>query len=48
VKEIAAAAGGRGGGKPHMAQAGLPNADRFAAAAQRGLELVGTALEESR
>jgi alanyl-tRNA synthetase len=48
VKEIAAAAGGRGGGKPHMAQAGLPDADRFPAAAQRGLELVGAALEESR
>ena len=48
VKEIAAAAGGRGGGKPHMAQAGLPDADRFPAAAQRGLELVGAALEESK
>ena len=24
LKEIAAAVGGRGGGKPHMAQAGLP------------------------
>jgi alanyl-tRNA synthetase len=47
VKEIAAAAGGRGGGKPHMAQAGLPDADRFPAAAQRGLELVGVALGDS-
>ena len=27
VKELAALAGGRGGGKPTMAQAGLPNAD---------------------
>ena len=44
IKEIAAAAGGRGGGKAHMAQAGLPNADRFDDAAQRGLELVGAAL----
>jgi len=44
VKEIAAAAGGRGGGKAHMAQAGLPDADRFEEAAQRGLELVGAAL----
>jgi alanyl-tRNA synthetase len=44
VKEIAAAAGGRGGGKPHMAQAGLPDADRFADAAKRGLEIVGAAL----
>jgi alanyl-tRNA synthetase len=44
VKEIAAAAGGRGGGKPHMAQAGLPDAGRFDEAARRGLELVGAAL----
>ena len=44
VKEIAAAAGGRGGGKAHMAQAGLPDADRFEEAARRGLELVGAAL----
>ena len=46
VKEIAAAAGGRGGGKAHMAQAGLPDADRFPDAAKRGLELVGAALTE--
>ena len=46
VKEIAAAAGGRGGGKAHMAQAGLPDADRFEEAAQRGLELVGAALAD--
>jgi alanyl-tRNA synthetase len=26
IKEVAAAAGGRGGGKPHMAQAGIPDA----------------------
>ncbi|MGQ0537657.1 MAG: alanine--tRNA ligase [Gemmatimonadaceae bacterium] len=26
IKDLAAAAGGRGGGKPHMAQAGLPDA----------------------
>src|SRR5690348_3146236 len=44
IKEIAAAAGGRGGGKAHMAQAGLPDAERFEEAAQRGLELVGAAL----
>jgi alanyl-tRNA synthetase len=44
VKEIAAVAGGRGGGKAHMAQAGLPDADRFEEAAKRGLELVGAAL----
>jgi alanyl-tRNA synthetase len=46
IKEIAAAAGGRGGGKAHMAQAGLPDADRFEEAAQRGLELVGAALSD--
>jgi alanyl-tRNA synthetase len=45
VKEIAAAAGGRGGGKAHMAQAGLPDPDRFSDAAKRGLELVGAALQ---
>ena len=30
VKELAAIGGGRGGGKAHMAQAGLPNADAMA------------------
>jgi alanyl-tRNA synthetase len=29
VRDIAAVAGGRGGGKAHMAQAGIPNADRL-------------------
>jgi alanyl-tRNA synthetase len=29
LKELAAAAGGRGGGKPHMAQAGIPDAARL-------------------
>jgi alanyl-tRNA synthetase len=29
VKELAAAIGGRGGGKPHMAQAGIPEASRM-------------------
>ena len=48
VKDIAAAAGGRGGGKAHMAQAGLPDADRFEEAAQRGLELVGAALADGQ
>ena len=32
VREVAAAAGGRGGGKPHMAQAGFPDAARVATA----------------
>jgi alanyl-tRNA synthetase len=29
IRDIAAAAGGRGGGKPHMAQAGVPEASRL-------------------
>ncbi|MEP7346043.1 MAG: DHHA1 domain-containing protein, partial [Gemmatimonadaceae bacterium] len=29
VREVAAAGGGRGGGKPHMAQAGIPDAGRL-------------------
>jgi len=29
VREIAAVAGGRGGGKPHMAQAGIPDAEQL-------------------
>ena len=29
VRTLAATAGGRGGGKPHMAQAGIPDAGRF-------------------
>ena len=32
VREIAALAGGRGGGKPHMAQAGIPDAEKLDAA----------------
>jgi alanyl-tRNA synthetase len=40
IKEMAAAAGGRGGGKPHMAQAGIPDAARFGDAFARAPELV--------
>lgn len=29
VREIAAVAGGKGGGKPHMAQAGIPDGSRI-------------------
>ena len=29
VREVAAVAGGKGGGKPHMAQAGVPDASRL-------------------
>ncbi|MEO6877384.1 MAG: alanine--tRNA ligase, partial [Gemmatimonadaceae bacterium] len=35
IKDLAAAAGGRGGGKPHMAQAGIPDAARFGEALGR-------------
>ncbi len=47
IKDLAAAAGGRGGGKPHMAQAGIPDASRFPAALARAPELVRTALGQS-
>jgi alanyl-tRNA synthetase len=46
IKEIAAAAGGRGGGKPHMAQAGIPDASRFDDAFARAPELVRDALSK--
>jgi alanyl-tRNA synthetase len=44
IKDIAAVAGGRGGGKPHMAQAGVPDAARFGDALARAPELVRDAL----
>ncbi len=44
IKDIAAAAGGRGGGKPHMAQAGVPDAARFGEALARAPSLVRDAL----
>ena len=44
IKDIAAAAGGRGGGKPHMAQAGIPDASRFGEAFAKAPELVRGAL----
>ncbi|MGH7619832.1 MAG: alanine--tRNA ligase [Gemmatimonadaceae bacterium] len=47
IKDIAAAAGGRGGGKPHMAQAGIPDAARFNDALSRAPELVQAALARS-
>ena len=40
VRDIAAIAGGRGGGKPHMAQAGVPDASRLAEALDRAPGLV--------
>jgi alanyl-tRNA synthetase len=40
VREIAAVAGGRGGGKPHMAQAGIPDADRLDAAIRQAPDII--------
>ena len=44
IREIAAAAGGRGGGKPHMAQAGLPDRGRIADAMAKAPDVVRSAL----
>jgi alanyl-tRNA synthetase len=41
VRDVAALAGGRGGGKPHMAQAGIPDASRMADALAAAPKLVG-------
>jgi len=43
IREVAALAGGKGGGKPHMAQAGVPDAGRIPAALD-GVERVVRAL----
>ncbi len=40
IKEVAAVAGGSGGGKPHMAQAGAKDPSRVGPALERGLEWV--------
>jgi alanyl-tRNA synthetase len=40
VKDLAAVAGGRGGGKPHMAQAGIPDAARLPDALAKAPEIV--------
>jgi len=44
VRDVAAIAGGRGGGKPHMAQAGIPDAGRLAAALDEAPALVAAML----
>ncbi len=41
VRDVAAIAGGRGGGKPHMAQAGIPDAARLNEALAEAPRLVG-------
>src|SRR5712671_3488423 len=40
LRELAAAAGGKGGGKPHMAQAGIPDAGRMASALADAPEMI--------
>jgi alanyl-tRNA synthetase len=44
VRDVAAVAGGRGGGKPHMAQAGLPDATRIGEAMAAAPALVAKAV----
>ena len=41
VREVAAAVGGRGGGRPHMAQAGVADADGITEAVRHGATVVG-------
>ena len=41
VRLVAAVAGGKGGGKPHMAQAGIPDASKLAEALAQAPALVG-------
>ncbi|HEV7994475.1 MAG TPA: alanine--tRNA ligase [Gemmatimonadaceae bacterium] len=40
VRDVAALAGGRGGGKPHMAQAGVPDAERLPAALEEAPRVI--------
>src|SRR5256885_9257843 len=40
LRELAAAAGGKGGGKPHMAQAGIPDAGRMALVVAEAPEMI--------
>jgi alanyl-tRNA synthetase len=44
IKDIAAAAGGRGGGKAHLAQAGIPDAGRFGEAFAKAPGVIASAL----
>ncbi|HET9426454.1 MAG TPA: alanine--tRNA ligase [Gemmatimonadaceae bacterium] len=46
IKDIAAAAGGRGGGKAHLAQAGIPDAARFGEAFARAPGVIAAALAQ--
>jgi alanyl-tRNA synthetase len=47
VREIAAVAGGKGGGKPHMAQAGIPDADKLDAAIRGASAIIRPLLKAS-
>jgi alanyl-tRNA synthetase len=47
VRDVAAVAGGRGGGKPHMAQAGVPDASRLADALAEAPRLVNALVSAS-
>ncbi len=40
LRELATAAGGKGGGKPHMAQAGIPDAERMASVVAEAPDLI--------
>jgi alanyl-tRNA synthetase len=44
VRDIAAIAGGRGGGKPHLAQAGIPDAARLPEAIEHAPQIIERAL----
>jgi alanyl-tRNA synthetase len=46
VREVAAIVGGRGGGRPHMAQAGVEDAGRLDEALQAGASVVRRMLEQ--
>ena len=47
VRDVAAIAGGRGGGKPHMAQAGIPDAGRIEAALSEAPKVVAALLADA-
>ena len=48
IRTLAEGAGGRGGGKPHMAQAGIPDGSRIPAALARAMDVVRPMLESAR
>jgi alanyl-tRNA synthetase len=48
VREVAALAGGKGGGKPHMAQAGIPDGSRLPDALGQAGSIVDAHLSRSK